>query len=301
MKRRILSVVAIVAIIMAISFTAMADFSSIAKGSKGNAVKSIQTRLIKLGFLSGKADGDFGNGTEKAVIAFQTEKGLEANGIVDEATYDALFEGAENLILFRGIKWYTSKRETEQKLYSEGASSHGILGSSENLYRMSATDYSSVTMGSDRVDEGGYRGWYAGISVAGYNVDDTYACYVYPIQDGKIIHDDELAELYFGWYTFKNEYADHQAIYDDLSTKLTSIYGEGDIDSTKYHTTTTWKDIQGNYIRLLINADKDYVTLGYMAADGENRLDAMAKALQDEQATIEKEEREKNTSDTSGL
>jgi len=300
MKRGILSVVAIV-VIMALSFTAVADFSSIAKGSKGDAVKAIQSRLIELGFLSGAADGIFGNGTEKAVIAFQTEKGLDATGIVDEGTYNALYEGLEDLILFRGIKWYSTKQEAEKQLYSEGASSHGILGSDEDIYRMNATNYSNITVGSDRVDGGGYRGWYAGISVAGYDVDDTYACYVYPIQDDRIIHDNELAELYLGWYTFGNEYADHQAIYDDLTSKLTSVYGQGSVNSTKYNTTTTWKDIQGNYIRLLINDDKTYVTLGYMAADADNRLDVMAKALKDEQAIIEKEEREKNASDTSGL
>ena len=38
-------------------------------------------------------------------------------------------------ITFRGIDWYTTKTETEEQLFSEGASSHGWLGSPNNIYR----------------------------------------------------------------------------------------------------------------------------------------------------------------------
>lgn len=52
-------------------------------GDKGTAVKSLQQRLIKLGYSCGRcgADGDFGNGTKKAVIAFQKAQRLEVDGI----------------------------------------------------------------------------------------------------------------------------------------------------------------------------------------------------------------------------
>lgn len=55
-------------------------------GSKGYEVQKLQERLIKEGFLSGKADGFFGNMTKKAVIAYQTTKGLQADGIVGQGT-----------------------------------------------------------------------------------------------------------------------------------------------------------------------------------------------------------------------
>lgn len=60
-------------------------------GSSGSKVKEVQEKLIESGFLSGSADGIFGNGTEKAVKAFQTERGLDSTGIVDVETYNALF------------------------------------------------------------------------------------------------------------------------------------------------------------------------------------------------------------------
>lgn len=299
MKRIVCS---ILVLLMVFSCFANAEFAPLSKGSKGTQVKAIQSRLIELGYLSGKADGDYGSGTESAVSAFQTANSLEATGIIDEATFEALYEGVEGLISFRGIKWYSTKSDAEQLLFGEGAKVHGTLGSSENIYRMSATNYSNVTMGSDRVDGGGFRAWYSDVSVAGYNVNDTYACYIFPVVDGEIIHDDEQAELYMGWYTFEyGDYSDHEGIYNDLSTKLTSVYGEGKVDSGKYNTTTTWTDVQGSQIRLLINDDKDYVTLGYMAYGADARLDAMKDALDNEAARAEAKAREENASNVSGL
>lgn len=208
----------------------------------------------------------------------------------------------DKAITFRGIEWYTTKQETEEKLFAEGAYSHGWLGSPNNIYKLSATDYENITMGSDRVDGGGFRGWYANVSVAGYDVEDTYACYLYPIKDGKIVHDDDLAELYFGWYSFgTGDYADHEGIFNDLNAKLSNLYGKGKRNNSKYNSTITWTDKKNNKIRLFINDDKDYVTLGYIAGDAEKRLNAMSKALQKEEKEKEREERQKNSNNNNGL
>ncbi len=70
---------------------AAAAYATLQKGSKGDDVQAMQQRLKDLGYLKGKADGDFGNGTEKAVTAFQKKAGLPQNGIADDATQKALF------------------------------------------------------------------------------------------------------------------------------------------------------------------------------------------------------------------
>lgn len=57
-----------------------------------NEVRRIQVRLILSGHLADKADGVFGPITERAVMAFQSDNGIEATGNVDQATYDALFK-----------------------------------------------------------------------------------------------------------------------------------------------------------------------------------------------------------------
>ena len=169
---------------------------------------------------------------------------------------------AEDEITFRGIPWYATKAEVEAILFEGGAEKAGWSSSSNDIYRLSGTNFSSVTLGSDRVDDGGYKGWYRGIDVAGYTPSETYACYYFPIENGKVVRDEENAKFYFGWYQFdKSDFANHSAIFDDLLEKLTSVYGEPSTNETKYNTQKLWQDASGNLIRLFINDDKDYVGL----------------------------------------
>ena len=64
------------------------------KGDSGAEVKSLQQALIELGFLTGKADGKFGAGTEKAVIAFQEKNSYPATGIMDAMRSGLLYGNA---------------------------------------------------------------------------------------------------------------------------------------------------------------------------------------------------------------
>lgn len=61
-------------------------------GSKGDAVKDIQTKLIYLGYSCGVygSDGEFGSGTMAAVKMFQKTQNLTVDGIVGEKTSTAL-------------------------------------------------------------------------------------------------------------------------------------------------------------------------------------------------------------------
>jgi peptidoglycan hydrolase-like protein with peptidoglycan-binding domain len=62
-----------------------------AKGVKGEIVRKIQQRLTDLGFDPVGVDGDYGDNTRNAVIAFQqANSGLEATGEVDVTTYERL-------------------------------------------------------------------------------------------------------------------------------------------------------------------------------------------------------------------
>jgi peptidoglycan hydrolase-like protein with peptidoglycan-binding domain len=58
---------------------------------KGEDVKTLQTRLIKLKYSSGVADGIFGKNTEGIVKDFQKSKGLLVDGVVGPETWKALF------------------------------------------------------------------------------------------------------------------------------------------------------------------------------------------------------------------
>jgi hypothetical protein len=63
-----------------------------AADNEHDLVKSLQARLGSIGFGPLSADGDFGGGTQRAVLAFQTAHHLPADGQVDEATWKAIFE-----------------------------------------------------------------------------------------------------------------------------------------------------------------------------------------------------------------
>jgi peptidoglycan hydrolase-like protein with peptidoglycan-binding domain len=59
-------------------------------GSKGVAVRGLQRRLIAAGFDLGEIDGRFGSKTEAAVKGFQSDHGLDVDGIVGDKTWDKL-------------------------------------------------------------------------------------------------------------------------------------------------------------------------------------------------------------------
>jgi peptidoglycan hydrolase-like protein with peptidoglycan-binding domain len=60
------------------------------RGVSDMAVQVIQKMLAAHGFEPGAKDGIFGAKTERAVMAFQRAKGLEADGIVGPKTWGAL-------------------------------------------------------------------------------------------------------------------------------------------------------------------------------------------------------------------
>jgi peptidoglycan hydrolase-like protein with peptidoglycan-binding domain len=61
----------------------------IERGSEGRAVRVLQEALVEQGYEL-DVDGDFGSGTEAAVMAFQEANGLDADGVVGPNTWAAL-------------------------------------------------------------------------------------------------------------------------------------------------------------------------------------------------------------------
>lgn len=59
-------------------------------GDKSDEIKKFQKRLIKLGYLSGTPDGNFGSKTKAAVKSFQETNGLIADGHIGPQTKDAI-------------------------------------------------------------------------------------------------------------------------------------------------------------------------------------------------------------------
>lgn len=71
----------------------------------GDGVVELQTRLADLGYFDGPITGYFGPMTESSVIAFQQDRGLQADGIVGASTWSALQSSSapgtpDNLLMF---------------------------------------------------------------------------------------------------------------------------------------------------------------------------------------------------------
>ena len=75
---------------LAVSLAPWALAAVLEVGSSGNDVKKVQQKLIGWGYLSGTADGKYGEATRKAVVAFQRKNGLAADGRVGPATAAAM-------------------------------------------------------------------------------------------------------------------------------------------------------------------------------------------------------------------
>lgn len=63
------------------------------RGSSGERVTALQQKLKNLGYYTGTVDGDYGDGTVKAVKAFQSRNGLTADGVAGEATLKLIHSG----------------------------------------------------------------------------------------------------------------------------------------------------------------------------------------------------------------
>jgi len=63
-------------------------------GSSGKQVKTMQNRLIVLGYLTGEADGDFDAATEDAVKAFQDRNNIYDDGVAGPETLTRLYSSS---------------------------------------------------------------------------------------------------------------------------------------------------------------------------------------------------------------
>ena len=68
-------------------------YPTLRRGDKGEAVIRIQKALIALGYLQGRADGDFGAKTEQALKDYQAVQGLAEDGVAGPRTMIHLFDG----------------------------------------------------------------------------------------------------------------------------------------------------------------------------------------------------------------
>ena len=92
LKRMTAVILALVLILSCFAVSEAASFKTLRKGSRGEAVRKLQEELKNQGFYTGKVDGIYGNGTVKAVRAFQKKYGLKQDGIAGPRTQKKLYD-----------------------------------------------------------------------------------------------------------------------------------------------------------------------------------------------------------------
>jgi peptidoglycan hydrolase-like protein with peptidoglycan-binding domain len=95
-----------------------ANIGSLKKGMSGGGVAALQQQLKNLGYYSGSVDGDFGDGTEAAVISFQVANNLTPDGIAGKSTLNAIYGNS-------GGGGGGSSSGTSAETYGQTASTNG--------------------------------------------------------------------------------------------------------------------------------------------------------------------------------
>lgn len=78
-----------------IDITPNPAYKTLQVGDRGDQVRAMQEKLIAYGYLTGEADGAYGNQTRRAVEAFQYQHGLSVDGIAGRRTLTVLYESDE--------------------------------------------------------------------------------------------------------------------------------------------------------------------------------------------------------------
>lgn len=115
--------------------------TNLKQGSKGDAVKQMQTMLIACGYDCGStgADGDFGKNTLAGLTAFQTAAGLDADGIYGPQTKAALEKAYANRSTTPVTPTTTDPEKTIwDTLFVAIGNAYGVAGLMGNLYAESA-------------------------------------------------------------------------------------------------------------------------------------------------------------------
>ena len=187
-------------------------------------------------------------------------------------------ESAEG-ITFKDIPWGSTKKEVES-----------IIGKGNKT-----SSYVSVKRGTVNTDGIGKQITYENWTLTGYPVFWTEVNYVYPVIDGIMLRDDDLAVLYLVEYDLF-DIGDENAVVEDLTSKLTKLYGSY---STGNRNTRTWVDKNNNSIEL--SSSKTRVYLVYSSAQKDILLGNAQQIVEAERKEQEEILRIQNQDNTDGL
>ena len=139
-------------------------------------------------------------------------------------------------IMFRGIPWGTTRSEVEQQ-----------IGLPSQVFEYLAEENLVIS------SETGIKTSYYGIQLAGYSATANIN-YVYPVVDGRMLHDKDLASMAYVEYVLWNV-GDGNMIAEDLTQKLVQLYGDYQTHSKR----RVWYDNANNEIEMRIYSNSVYI------------------------------------------
>lgn len=95
------------------------DPSTLYYTCKGTRVTTLQKALKKLGYYKGEIDGSFGDGTLKAVLAFQRDNGLSMDGWVGTKTAAKITQKSKTKLTLSSTLAVGSKGDSVKKLQTQ--------------------------------------------------------------------------------------------------------------------------------------------------------------------------------------
>ena len=135
-----------IALMLAISSSALAyQPGTLRSGSRGNAVREMQSALIQLGYLGGTADGVFGTNTENAVKKFQKANRLTADGLAGAKTLELLYKKAG---MKKSSSSQSSASASSSSSSSASSSSSSAASASSSSSGLFGGNYATMRMGS---------------------------------------------------------------------------------------------------------------------------------------------------------
>lgn len=89
--KKAMAVLLMIAVLLGSTGAFADEYGELSKGSRGAEVRALQERLKELGYYGIGVDGDYGNGTVRAVASFQFRHGLKPSGVADGETLELLY------------------------------------------------------------------------------------------------------------------------------------------------------------------------------------------------------------------